>query len=71
MKFSQMPYQRPDLAALLDEYAALAEQAAGADAERLAEIYLRHNRLAAGYETAASLVMIRHTCDTTDSFYDA
>ena len=32
MKFSQMPYQRPDLAALLDEYAALAQQTAGADA---------------------------------------
>lgn len=71
MKFSQMPYQRPDLAALLDEYAALAKEASAADAARLEEIYLRHNQLAAGYETAASLVMIRHTCDTTDSFYDA
>ena len=71
MKFNEMPYQRPDLDALLANYKPLTEQVKTADSGQLHEIYRQHCKLAADYETANNLASIRHTCDTEDEFYDA
>lgn len=71
MKFSQMPYKRPDAEALkrsIDSAAArfsAAKSFAEADA-----IFLEVEALNADAETAFTIAHIRHDIDTNDPFYD-
>lgn len=71
MKFSEMPYARPDAARVTAEYAALtARVRAAADGAGLVELFRQHTRLDDAFSGAACLAQIRHTLDTRDEFYD-
>ena len=72
MKFSEMPYTRPDVAALLAHCKELAARAAAAaSGEELVALYYEQSRAFAGYNTAANLVNIHYTCDTRDPYWCA
>ena len=70
MKFSQMPYVRPDLEYLKS----LAEQTVSdlksADsAARQAEVYSVYEKAEKTVETMSAIAYIRHSIDTRDEFY--
>lgn len=70
--FKDMPYERPDLAAVKARYAELAEALASAGSLEAADAaFLEKDQLDRHIQTQAELVYIRHTIDTRDSFYDA
>ena len=71
MKFSEMPYQRPDLETLKAEITALIarlDKAAGYAEAR--EAFLEMDQLRRHAETQITLVSIRNSIDTRDKFYD-
>jgi len=71
MKFSQIPYSRPDIAEMMAEGAAIT--AAVKDAKSAAEVmehYEKFKRLYKSQYTLNALVYIRHTVDTRDEFYN-
>lgn len=71
MKFSEMPYQRPDLQQLKDQLAALtARLQSAADYQAARAVFLETETLAKHIHTLQSLSHIRHTIDTRDAFYD-
>ena len=72
MKFSEMPYERPDLDAVKKQYSALTERlkAAGSYEEARA-VFLEKEELDKHVQTLATLSHIRHSIDTRDAFYDA
>ena len=72
MKFSEMPYTRPDLDAVKKEYAALTKQLkAAASYAEARELFLKKEQLQKHVETLATLCSIRHSIDTRDAFYEA
>ncbi len=72
MKFSEMPYKRPDVAALKDELTKLtARLSAAATYKEAKAVFLERETLAKTVSTAQTLVSIRHSIDTRDAFYDA
>ena len=73
MKFSEMPYERPDLAAAFSALDAMAQAIASApDAAAVALAqYAAFEGLAAHLSTMATLAEVRHTIDTRDAFYEA
>ncbi|MBR0312589.1 MAG: M3 family oligoendopeptidase, partial [Oscillospiraceae bacterium] len=71
MKFSEMPYARPDIDAVRGELAKIAEtleNAPDADAQIAAVEEL--NRVEGHVATMAQLAYIRHSIDTRDEYYD-
>ena len=71
MKFSQMPYCRPDLEELKGQLSALTERLTGAGSYQQAkEAFLEKEALEKHISTQATLAEIRHSIDTRDSFYD-
>ncbi|MDR0937000.1 MAG: M3 family oligoendopeptidase [Oscillospiraceae bacterium] len=72
MKFSQMPYSRPDYDATEAELRSLlAEFESSRTAGEAAAAYLAIDRAGERFSTAYSLAYIRHTLDTRDKFYAA
>ena len=72
MRFSEMPYTRPDAQNTAARYRQMAARAAAAGAGgELVELFRLHNQLDDGFATAFRLAQIRHTLDTRDEFYDA
>ena len=72
MKFSEMPYARPDIGALLAQCSALAQKAEQArSGEELVALYYEQSSALAGYTTAANLASIHYTCDTRDPYWSA
>ena len=72
MKFSEMKYERPDLAAVKEELRALTERLKAAKSYAEArEAFLAHEAAYVHMETHATLASVRHTIDTRDEFYDA
>lgn len=71
MKFSEMPYSRPDMAAVFQELDSLAQrlQSAGSAAEQLA-VYKKKDVLMSRINTLSSICSIRNTVDTRDKFYE-
>ena len=72
MKFSEMPYTRPDLDALrraAETAVAALDSATSAQAQL--EAYRAYETAAATAQTMCSLCEIRHTIDTRDPFYEA
>ena len=70
MKFSEMPYTRPDL----EQLKALAKQTVdrldnAGSAREQAEIYYAYEKSEKTVETMNALVFIRHYIDTRDEFY--
>ena len=71
MKFSEIEYKRPDLAAAFARFDAIAAGIAGAaDAAGALACYKECEELSAGLSTMATVAEIRHTVDTRDAFYE-
>ncbi len=71
MKFSQLPYERPDAAQLKETLAALTRALTeAADYASAKAVFLQWEAAQAELSTAQSLVYIRHSIDTRDAFYD-
>lgn len=72
MKFSQMPYTRPNAALTVERYREMAQRAgAAASGKELVDLFRLHTQLDDAFATAYRLAQIRHTLDTRDQFYDA
>ena len=72
MKFSEMPYERPDLGALKTRYSDLTRRLTAAGSyEEAKAVFLEKEQLEKHVETLATLAHIRHSIDTRDAFYDA
>lgn len=70
MKFSEMPYRRPDVPALLKELGEQAEKARQAESgAALVKVYEETDRAVEEYTTLRELASIRYTIDTRDLFY--
>ena len=71
MTFAEMPYQRPDLAALKADYNAITARLRGAASYADARAaFLDNDTLERRITTQATLASIRHSIDTRDAFYD-
>lgn len=72
MKFSEMPYQRPDVEAVKASLRECAERISGAaSAKEQIEAFDEASKIMQTVLTLGSIVYIRNTVDTTDEFYDA
>mgnify|MGYP002517989116 FL=1 len=72
MKFSEMPYERPDLDAVKKQYSALtARLKAAGSYEEARTVFLEKEELDKHVQTLSTLAHIRHSIDTRDAFYDA
>ena len=72
MKFSEMPYARPDMDSLFAELDSLTAQLQSAsDAQAQLEAFHKKDKLMSGFNTLASICSIRNTVDTRDKFYEA
>lgn len=70
MKFSEMPYERPDLNALKAQADVIQQSFAAAESADAAEAaWLAWDSMSAHVDTMTSLAYIRHSIDTTDDFY--
>lgn len=71
MKFSEMPYARPNVEAVKSELKGLTEALENAKSYSEAkEIFLKKEELLKKVYTLSTLVSIRHSIDTRDEFYD-
>ena len=71
MTFAEMPYQRPNLAALKADYNAItARLRAAASYADARAAFLDNDTLERRITTQATLASIRHSIDTRDAFYD-
>ena len=71
IKFSEMPYARPDLEAVKGEYTALTERLKAAKSyEEARAAFLEMEALEKRVGTQSTLASIRHSIDTRDAFYD-
>ena len=71
MKFSEMQYKRPDLEELKSTAVSLTERLKGAASYADAKAaFLEKEELGKHLNTAVTLVSIRHSIDTRDTFYD-
>ena len=71
MKFSEMPYERPDIEAAKANLAARTEELKNAaDFETAEKIFLEVDRESGEVETLITIANIRHDIDTNDEFYD-
>ncbi len=71
MKFSEMPYQRPDMDAAKKEMVDLTARLKNAEDYATAkQVFLEKETLANHLDTLATLASTRHNIDTRDSFYD-
>ncbi len=72
MKFSEMPYTRPDTEALKQQMQALTDALKAApDYETARALFLQQQELEKHLSTASTLAEIRHSIDTRDAFYEA
>ena len=72
MKFSEMPYARPDLNELKQQLQALTDQLKSApDYASAHEAFLAQQKLSTHIDTLATLSSVRNSIDTRDKFYDA
>lgn len=72
MKFSEMPYSRPDFDSLKAELEELCAQLKSAGSyEQAKAVFLRKEALTRHMETLGTLVHVRHSIDTRDEFYNS
>ena len=69
MRFSEIPYKRPDIAEISAEYDKITKKVLEADsaAEQLAA-FGEHEKLYSHIDTLSSLVYIRYSTNTNDEF---
>ncbi|MBQ8447438.1 MAG: M3 family oligoendopeptidase [Clostridia bacterium] len=71
MKFTSLPYSRPDIGAVCSEIELLTEKLQKAEsAEAQLEIIKEKEKLFSAFSTQATIASIRHTIDTRDEFYE-
>ncbi|MDE6923081.1 MAG: M3 family oligoendopeptidase, partial [Oscillospiraceae bacterium] len=71
MKFSQMPYERPDLEGMKQTLSGLVERLKGAASyEEAKAVMMDRERELKHIDTMATLASVRHSIDTRDPFYD-
>lgn len=71
-KFSELPYERPDMEAKRTEMQAIIQRFREAESYAEArEAYLSYDTFMRKLWTLETIVMVRNTMDTTDAFYDA
>ncbi len=71
MKFSEMPYKRPDPEELKAKLTDLTERLRSASSyEAARSVFLEQQELEKHVATLGTLVSIRHSIDTRDKFYD-
>ena len=71
MKFSEMPYKRPDPEAVKAELKALTEQLkSAASYEEARKLFLEKEEKEKLVDTMGTLAYVRHSIDTRDEFYD-
>ena len=71
MKFTEMPYTRPDMEAAKTEIAALtARLREAADYATAKEVFLESQTSQKHLQTLCTLAEVRHSIDTRDEFYD-
>ena len=72
MKFSEMPYTRPDLEMIKGEFSSLTDALKNAeDYASARDVFLKKETLNKHVSTLSTLAQIRHSIDTRDAFYDA
>ncbi len=70
MKFSEMPYSRPNFEELLNAIKALTKEFAGAkSADEQFELLVKFENTLKEYQTQGSLAHVRNTINTNDEFY--
>ena len=71
MKFSEMPYTRPDLEKIQKDSAAILERITNArSAQEQIDAYLAYEEMSKEVGTNCSIAYVRHTIDTRDEFYE-
>ena len=71
MKFSEMPYERPDIESVKEHMADLTKQLQQAkNYEQARALFMEADKLKRRVETQSTLAYIRHSIDTRDTFYD-
>ena len=71
LKFSEMPYKRPDIEALKKAMAEATEKVKSAKSyEEVKDAYFDIQKQASTVYTLYSIASVRNTMDTTDEFYD-
>ena len=72
MKFKDIPYQRPDIEALKENYTCLTERLKAAESYAAARaVFLEKDALERKVSTQSTLAEVRHSIDTRDAFYEA
>ena len=72
LKFSEMPYERPDVEAVKQRIQTMIEAfSAAEDYEQAKAQFIAMDRLNRHLASVATLAQIRHSIDTRDEFYDA
>ena len=72
MKFSEMPYQRPDPEKVKTALSGLTERLKAAETYAEAKaVFLEKEEQAKDVDTLGTLAQVRHTIDTRDAFYEA
>ena len=72
MKFSELPYARPDLDALCQSIGDLTDRFTKAEsAEKQLSLIKEKEKLLSAFSTQATIASVRHTIDTRDEFYEA
>src|SRR5699024_11001062 len=72
MKFSEMPYARPDIDAILARCRQFAADAAAAPTgEALDKVYYDQSAAMGAFSTSANLANIHYTCDTRNPYWQA
>ena len=70
-RFSEMTYVRPDLAAIKQEYQEYIQKLTqAASYEEMRDLYLAQKESELGWRTQMTIVSIRNTVDTRDTFYE-
>ena len=71
MKFSEMPYERPDLEGLKQTLAGLTQRLKAASSyDEARAVFLEKEEEERHIDTLATLASIRNSIDTRDEFYD-
>ena len=71
MKFKEMPYERPDIQAILNELDEInVHLASSSDAVEQIELIKKLDMLKKDFETSYSLCSVRHSINTKDEFYE-
>lgn len=72
MKFSQMPYIRPNLNEIKQKYGQITEQFSKCrSAEEQYHMILEHEKLYGNFQSSSTIAYIRNSINTTDQFYEA